>query len=65
MQHNVLIQHLFTSPELDSTNVSNTQEEDTNRGLSDTKYFYLENTNWPGDCPQKAAEFIPENSTLE
>ena len=58
----VSVHELFTSPEPESIDVSNTQEETTDRDQLDTRHSNPEDPHWPCNLPQKVSDHFPKDN---
>ena len=58
----VSIHELFTSPELESTDATNTQEETTSRDQLDTRHFNSEDPHRPPDLSQQISAHLTEDN---
>ena len=61
----VSVQELFTSPEPEYINASNTQEEDTDRDQSHAELPNSEDPHRSGDFPLQVVDFTPEDSPTD
>ena len=59
----VSVYELFTSPEPESTDVSNTQEESTDRDQLDTRHSNSEDPHRPCNFPQQVSDHLPEDNS--
>ena len=59
----VSVHELFTSPEPESINVSNTQEETTDRDQLDTRHSNSEDPHRPCNFPQQVSDHLPEDNS--
>ena len=67
MHHNtvaVSVHELFTSPEPESIDASNTQEETTDRDQLDTRHPNSEDPHRPCNFPQQISDHSPEDNRL-
>ena len=60
--HIVSVHELFTSPEQESIDASNTQEETTDRDQLDTRHFSSEDSHRPCNFPQQISDHSPEDN---
>ena len=58
----VSVHELFTSPELESIDASNTQEETTDRDQFDTGHSNSEDSHRPGNFPQQISDHLSEDN---
>ena len=59
----VSVHELFTSPEPESTDASNTQEESTDRDQLDTRHTNSEDPHRPHNFPQQVSDHSPEDNS--
>ena len=59
----VSVHELFTSPEPESIDASNTQEETTDRDQLDTRHSNSEDPHRPHNFPQQVSDYLPEDNS--
>ena len=58
----VSVHELFTSPEPESVNATNTQEETTDRDQLDTRHSNSEDSHRPSNLSQQISDHLPEDN---